>query len=103
MVAQRKVLDTARAQYTAANIAKNRMELIRSFDFEQMPDFSETEIIVDKNGLPSVNGSFCRVTDIISLQTNLYSLAINVKVKNRKTLEFDGAGQSISTQVAKHL
>jgi len=103
LVVNRKLLDMARARYTAANIAKNRMELVRTFDFAQILELNETAITVDAKGIPLEEGYFRRVTDVSLLATNLCELAITVEVKNRKTLAFDTEGETITTYVAKHL
>jgi len=103
LVSQRKLLDIARDHYTAANIAKNRMELLRTFDFEQIPQLAEDPVRIDGNGIPSTIGHFTRSTIINPLSTNLYELAITVQIQNRKTLEFDTAEETISTYVALHL
>ncbi|VGO19156.1 type IV pilus modification PilV family protein [Pontiella sulfatireligans] len=103
IVTQRMTLDLARDYYTAANIAKNRMELARTFDFDQIQGLNETALSVDKNGFPAVRGAFSRTTTIGTIGTNLYEFAVTVRVRNRKTLEFSGDGQSISTYIAKHL
>ncbi len=103
LVSQKKVLDMARDHYTAANLAKNRMELLRTFDFNQIPALNETAIRIDNNGIPSTEGHFIRTTTINTITTNLYEMAITVKIQNRKTLAFDTAEQTINTYVAKHL
>lgn len=103
IVAQRMLADTARAHYTAANIAKNRMELVRSFDFDQISSMSEDAVVIDEKGIPRTLGNFSRTTAVTWVDTNLYALAITVKVRNQKTLEFDGTGQVLNTYISKHL
>ena len=103
LVSHRKLLDMARDHYTAANIAKNRMELLRTFDYEQIPALAEGPIRTDENGIPSTLGHFSRITTVNTLSTNLYELAITVKIQNRKTLAFDKAEQTINTYIAKKL
>ena len=104
LVSHRKILDMASDRYTSANIAKNRLELVRTFGFEQIPDFNELAVTVDSSGIPSQQlGNFSRTTTITTIHTNLYELAINVKIRNRRTLAFDNAGETINTYVSKHL
>lgn len=103
LMAHRQTLDSARDHYIAANIAKNRLELVRTFDFEQIPQLTETPIRIDNSGIPAAAGNFLRETDITILSTNLLQLAISVKIQNRKTLAFDGAEQILNTYVSKHL
>jgi len=103
LVSHRAILDMAGDRYTSANIAKNRLELVRTFGFEQIPELNETALVVDSSGIPVRQGNFSRTTTITTISTNLYELAINVKIRNRKTLAFDHAGETISTYVSKHL
>ena len=103
LIAQRKVLDMARDHYVAANLAKSRMELARTFDFEQLPELAESQILMDESGVPSVYGNFRRTTQITALRSNLYEMAIVVDIKNRNTLEFAPGEQTINTYVSKRL
>lgn len=103
LVSHRKLLDMARDRYTAGNLAKNRLELVRTFDFEQIPEMEEIGIRIDDNGVPSIDGNFLRITSVSPLNTNLYELAVSVKIKNRKTLAYGPAEEVINTYVAKHL
>ena len=103
LMAHRQTLDSARDHYIAANIAKNRLELVRTFGFDQIPYLTESPIRIDNSGIPAAEGNFLRETDITTLSSNLLQLAISVKIQNRKTLEFDGAEETLNTYVSKHL
>ena len=103
LVAHREILDMARDHYTAANIAKNRMEMVRTLDFPQIPQLNEDPIQVDASGIASKDGHFRRKTTITTLNTNLYKLAITVQIQDRRTLQFDKSEETINTYVSKHL
>jgi len=103
LVSQRKILDMARNHYTAANIAKNRMELVRTLDFDQILELNETAIRVDGKGIPSTQGHFQRATTISTLNSNLHEVVISVGIQNRKTLAFNSSAETLSTYVAEHL
>lgn len=103
LTANRKILDMARDHYIAANLAKDRMELTRTFAFDQIPELAENQLRIDDSGIPSTTGHFRRTTDITTINSNLYQLAITVDIQNRKTLQFAPAQQTISTYVSKHL
>lgn len=103
LVSHRALLDMARNRYTAGNLAKNRLELVRTFDFEQIPEMEEIGIRIDGNGMPSTEGDFLRVTSVSPLSANLYELTVSVKIKNRKTLDYGPAEEVVYTYVAKHL
>ena len=103
LISHRKVLDMSRDHYIAANLAKDRLELARTFDFNQIPDLEESKLLLDGNGTPSLNGNFRRTTEIITLSSNLYEVAITVDIRNRASLEFAPAKESINTSIAKKL
>ena len=71
LLAHRKISDMARMHYTAANLAKNRLELIRSFGFDARPDFMENDIVVNMSGLPDNTGHYRRTTTIINTSSNI--------------------------------
>lgn len=103
LVSHRKILDSARDHYIAANLAKDRIELARTFEFDQVPQLSEYALIVDESGIASSAGHYRRTTTVTTVQTNLYRVAITVDIQNRKTLIFSPAEQSVTTYIAKHL
>ena len=103
LMSHRQVSDMARAHYTAINIAKNRLELVRTFDFDQVDEFIESNVIVDESGLPDVNGYYRRSTEIDNVSSNLLELTVTVDIRNRRTLQFNPANQSLSTYFAKYL
>jgi hypothetical protein len=104
MVAHRQMSDMARAHYVAANIAKNRVELIRSYGFSELTNFSEDEILVDTSGYPSSSGNFRRSTEILSTgRDNLSEVVVMVEIRDRKTLGFKGRNETIRTYVAEYL
>lgn len=93
----------ARAHYTAINIAKNRLELVRTFDFGQVDDFLETDIIVDASGAPSSEGNYRRSTAVSMVSSNLLELTVTVDIRNRQTLIFNPANEQLSTYFAEYL
>ncbi|NNJ71466.1 MAG: hypothetical protein HKP10_09310 [Kiritimatiellales bacterium] len=103
LVARRNIMDMSRDRYIASNIAKNRLELVRTFDFDQIPQLAESPVRIDNSGIPAAEGKFLRETDITTLNTNLLQLAISVKILNRRNLTFDGPEEVLNTYVSKHL
>jgi len=103
LLSHRKVTDMARAHYTAINIAKNRMELVRTFDFGQVDDFLEDKVVVDASGLPSTEGNYRRSTAVRIVSSNLLELTVTVDLRNRQTLAFTPAKEQVSTYFAKYL
>lgn len=99
----RRISDMARAHYTAANLAKNRLELIRTFDFEQASEFAENKVIINHNGQPDSEGFYRRTTTVNMLSSNLTELVVSVDIKNRRKLTFDGGTETVSTYFALHM
>ncbi len=103
LMSHRKVSDMARAHYTAINIAKNRLELVRTFDFDQVGNFLESDVVVDASGLPDSWGNYRRTTQVSNVSSNLLQLTVTVDLRNRQTLAFTPAKQEVTTYFANYL
>ncbi|MBN2684143.1 MAG: prepilin-type N-terminal cleavage/methylation domain-containing protein [Pontiellaceae bacterium] len=103
LLATRTTLDLARDHYTASNIAKDRIELVRTLDFNQIPELEENMLVIDGTGTPSVNGHFRRTTTVSMVTSNLCEVAVTVGIQNRKTLDYSPAKQTVNTYISKHL
>jgi hypothetical protein len=103
LLSHHEMSDMARAHYTAINIAKNRMELIRTFDFGQVDDFLEDKVNIDASGIPSNLGNFRRSTQVINVNPNLLELSVIVEIRDRKTLGFSGSQEYLKTYFAEYL
>ncbi len=103
LLSHRKITDMARAHYTAINIAKNRMELVRTFDFGQVGNFLENNVVVNASGMPDAVGNYRRSTTVNNINANLLELTVIVDLRNRQTLDFTPAKEQVSTYFAKYL
>jgi len=103
LLSHRQVSDMARAHYTAINIAKNRLELVRTYDFDQVNNFVEDKVVVDTSGIPSADGNYRRTTQVSNISSNLLELTVTVGIRNRRTLQFNPANQELSTYFANYL
>lgn len=103
LLSHRKISDMARAHYTAANIAKNRLELVRSFEFDERPDFLENNVVVNMSGLPDSTGHYRRSTTITNLGINICELMVRVEILDRKTLTYNGRNETVQTIMADYL
>lgn len=103
LVSHRKVADMARGHYTAINIAKNRMELVRTFNYGQVNDFLEDKVIIDSSGVPDDDGNYRRSTEVSNVSSNLLELTVTVDLRNRITLAFNPANEVLTTYFAKYL
>lgn len=105
LMSHRQVSDMARGHYTAINIAKNRMELVRTFDFDQVHNFQENNMVVDSSGLADPDGLYRRSTEFspVGANNNLIELTVTVDIRNRQTLQFNPANEVLKTYFAKYL
>ncbi|MBN2704131.1 MAG: prepilin-type N-terminal cleavage/methylation domain-containing protein [Pontiellaceae bacterium] len=103
LLAARTTLDLARDHYTASNIAKGRIELVHTLDFNQIPELEEDMLVIDGSGTPSEYGHFRRSTTVSMVSSNLFEVAVTVGIQNRKTLEFSPSEQTVNTYISKHL
>lgn len=103
ILSHRKVSDMARAHYTAANLAKNRLEIVRTFEFDQIPAFKESQVVIDESGMPNSVGNYRRSTMINSISGNLHDVVVTVDIRNRETLQFTPAHETVRTFVAHYL
>ena len=96
----RETSDQARSHYQAANIAKNRLERIKTFDFDQIEEFEEDEVLVDTSGSPVANSNFRRTTTVTLERYNLKNVRVEVGIRNPVSREFDGEEETIQTYIA---
>lgn len=104
LLAHRGIADMAREHYTAVNIAKNRVELARTFSFEALSGFGENDVLTDAFGEPTAAGAgnYRRSTSINLVTNNLMELTVNVDIRNHRTWEFDGAHQEVKSFISFH-
>ncbi len=96
----KQVNDSAREHYTAINLAKNRTERAKLFEFSAVPDFEESGTVIDKNGAPNSQGHYRRVTTVTLVASNLYEIVVDVQIKNRETLAFGPESEEVRTYIA---
>ncbi len=78
-------LKTDRA-YTAYNLAKNRIENLKSFSFADLSLAAETNTLLDQDGVPDLDGNFERstaVTASYNSDPNLTQVTVTVNYKYR--------------------
>jgi Tfp pilus assembly protein PilV len=102
-MATRRVSDMARAHYVAVNLAKNRLEIVRAFPFDQLTAFAENNVIVNVNGEADSTGQYSRSTAVTAVSTNLMEVVVAVNIQNRKTLKFDGGVETVASYFSKYL
>lgn len=101
LLSHRALSDAAREHYTAINIAKNRVEQARTFGFDALDSFNETDRNVDQMGDPDAHGRYRRTTVVAHVTTNrLSEITVTVAIRNHRTHTFDGAEEIINSFIA---
>ena len=95
----RQVSDRARDHYVAATLAKNRLERAKTFEFIHMELFAESGTVINEDGMVDANGQFRRSTVVSNINPRLASIVVNVDIRNRITLGFDGEKETLQTLV----
>ncbi|MDP6525189.1 MAG: prepilin-type N-terminal cleavage/methylation domain-containing protein [Kiritimatiellia bacterium] len=99
----RQAADMARDRYIAVNIAKNRMERARSFDYDQLHLFVDSGVILDDDGNPDIDGNFQRTTSVSNVTDSLSLISIKIEVRDRITRKFDDDPEVIQTYLTDYL
>ena len=99
-VSAKQILDTSRDHYIAVNLAKNRIERVKTFNFDELGLFSEVGTLLDGAGAPDMAGSFSRATVVSNVNDSLKEVIVTISIKHRKTLKFAPAQQQVRTYIA---
>lgn len=107
IIAHRKVVDKARAHYTAVNIAKNQIEQIRNtisrIGYDQISNNAESNIQVASDGEINNLGKFMRTTEIIKIDDGMSEIIVTVQIMDRIKLEFGKEQEVLRTFIARPL
>lgn len=73
--------------YRAYNLAKNRLESLKTVSFGNLDDTEETDTILDENGVPDIDGIFKRNTTVATnyngdSRLTQVTVTVDYKVKN---------------------
>jgi prepilin-type N-terminal cleavage/methylation domain-containing protein len=100
VIAARQLNELARDRYIAVNLAKNRLERARTFPFDQLSSFDESNVQIDSVGDPSNNGNYRRSTTVSNVSASLIEMSVAVEIRDRKTLQFEGQAETVSSMFA---
>lgn len=100
VVLSHHVGDRAAAHYAAVNIAKTRIERIKTFGFNQFELCQESGIVLNRSGRPDNNGNFRLTTTVVSRGEGLKDVTVRVDIRNPRTLAFDGEHEQIASSLA---
>ncbi len=98
-VVTRQTSDRARFRYIAVNMAKNRLERALTFEYDQVELCELSELVVDKNGSPAVDGNYRLSTTITQTGSDVKTVSVTVDIRNRRSMEFDGESQTLTSYV----
>jgi prepilin-type N-terminal cleavage/methylation domain-containing protein len=96
----RQLSDMSRSHYTAINIAKNRLERAKTFDYDELAFLAESLKRVDASGRPDQEGTYRVNTLVRAAGSNLTELVVSVDILSPMSLDFEGESESIQTYVA---
>ena len=102
LVAARESIDRASMHYTAVNIAKNRLERLRTFEYGDMVMFAESDVRVDNEGNPDNAGHYQRSTTVSNVSARLLDVTVEVGVQDRVTLGFEGEKEVVQSYFTKY-
>jgi prepilin-type N-terminal cleavage/methylation domain-containing protein len=74
--------------YTAYNLAKNRLETLRSMPYSTLASAAETDLLLDANGVADIDGDFIRSTSVTSSyggDANLTQVTVSINYIYRGT------------------
>lgn len=95
---------SARNHYIAINISRARIERIRTFPYDQIQSFTETDVVVDDSGTPTTEGYFRRTTTVnTNYQAGLTMVQVQTDIRNQKTLTFKGEKESVASLFTEYL
>lgn len=101
LLSNRGLSDISREHYTAINIAKNRIEEARTFGFDSIDNFAESNREVDVFGVPEDGGRYRRTSEISTITTNrLIEMTVTVEVRDHRTHQFGDAKQVVQSYIA---
>lgn len=89
--------------YMAHNLAKSRLETLKTMSFGSLGSAAETDTILDSNGVPDIDGTFKRNTSVTTgyngdNQLAQVTVTVDYKVKNA----FAGKPVSLHTVVFEY-
>lgn len=99
-VSAKQILDTSRDHYVAVNLAKNRIERVKTFNFDELELFAEAGTILDEAGSPDSAGSYSRATVVSNVNSSMKEVIVTISIKNRKSLKFAPGQQQVRTYIA---
>jgi hypothetical protein len=103
MIVARESSRRAQDHYAAINVAKSRIERIQGFDFFVLDQCVETRKPKNQDGSDCDFDSamFLSSTAISNVTPNLKWVRIDIEIKDRVTLEFDGEREEIVTYISQ--
>lgn len=90
----------ARDHYVAVNLAKNRLERARNFQYADLRLVAENNMVVDENGNPNTAANFKRTTVVnTNYAADVTQLTVTVQIRNFRTGSW-GAQEQMSSLFA---
>ncbi len=94
----------ARDHYVAVILAQNRIERAKVFDYRDLRLLAETNVLMNANGAPDLEGRFRRTTSInTNFAPNLTEVVCTVEIKDWRTAQFAGEGERVASLFTRYL
>lgn len=97
----RRSADLSRMHFQALNMAKDRVERIRTFSFSQLGLAAESGVRLNQYGRIDAEGMFRRSTTVETQTNGLKKIVVRVEILNPRSRKFD-MEQSMSTLMADY-
>lgn len=102
IVQSARLAKTARNDYAAITLAKNRLEKVRNLEYDDLYLAWESDLVIDDHGQPTSLGNFRRSTIITpDVEPGLTRIDVEVEIRNVRTGVFDGWKEHMSTKVPR--
>ena len=103
VIKARQMRNIARIHYTAVNVAKNRLERARNFDFDSLDTLSEDTVTMNADGGPSPDGDYQRTTIVSNINSVLKELVVTVGVRDKISRTFEGEAETVQSLFTHYL
>ncbi len=100
VVVAHHVNDRAAAHYAAVNIAKTRIERIKTFGYDQFELCQESGVVLNQSGRPDEGGNYRLTTTVVPRGEGLKDVTVRVDIRNPRTLGFDGENEQLVSSLA---
>lgn len=97
VVSAKQTADRARKRYAAVNMARNRIERLNTYPFDEMDMAIEHKLVVGDQGIFDPQGDFQVTTEVSPVTDKLKLITVTVAIRHGVTRKFDKEKQVVVT------